>query len=158
MALGLQAVRLQGDSKFNSGWGYALPVLNYLITPTGFTTPTWVAIMARRPFSLLHLMWQLWPILERESLLHSHSGHNSHLVGLLQCDLLGAAIEEYAQLQLVQNTAVQVAMDSYHYSHITPMVWKPHWLPTLFQVQIKMLVAHLKLFEGLNICGSAFSQ
>lgn len=33
---------------------------------------------------------------------HSHSGHNRLSTGVFQCDHFGAALEEYAELQLIQ--------------------------------------------------------
>ena len=84
--------------------------------------------------------------------------------------LVGLSGELLNKLQLVQNNAAKMVTKTKKYDHVTPLLHKLHWLPTLWRIDYKILVLCFKAlknlapvyismtltFQGHDLCGITF--
>ena len=53
------------------------------------------------------------------------------------------------RLRLIQNTAARIVTLSKRFDHITPILFKLHWLPLNYRIHFKMLLLVYKCLNGL---------
>ena len=63
--------------------------------------------------------------------------------------LYGLKGNQLQKLQRVQNVAARVICNISRYVHISPSLYKPHWLPVSYQIQFKILLLVYKTLNGL---------
>lgn len=80
----------------------------------------------------------------------SHLCLSHFLVGLLQCALHGATIEDIWKLQLVQNDVAQKVLEALKVVHVTLLWGKLLWVASFSWVHFKMLVITLKALHGMG--------
>jgi len=66
---------------------------------------------------------------------------NSLLYGLPKCLI--------SQLQSIQNTAARIVTSTKKFDHITPALFRLHWLPVQFRISFKILLLVYKALHGL---------
>ena len=62
--------------------------------------------------------------------------------------LYGISKDQLSKLQRVQNAAARLIMDVGKYSHITPVLYKLHWLPVEARINFKLLLLTFKAIHG----------
>ena len=72
-----------------------------------------------------------------EKLIHAFVGSrldycNSLLVGIPETSL--------AKLQIVQNIAARILTGTRKYDHMTPVLYKLHWLPVKYRIEYKIIL------------------
>ena len=75
-----------------------------------------------------------------EKLIHAFVGSrldycNSLLVGIPETSL--------AKLQIVQNIAARILTGTRKYDHMTPVLYKLHWLPVKYRIEYKYKIIKL---------------
>ena len=63
--------------------------------------------------------------------------------------LYGLPATSLNQLQRVQNTAARLICNTPRFDHITPSLFKLHWLPIKFRINFKILLIAYKAIHGL---------
>ena len=53
------------------------------------------------------------------------------------------------RLRLIQNTAARIVILSKRFEHITPILFKLHWLPLGYRIHLKILLLVYKCLNGL---------
>ena len=56
---------------------------------------------------------------------------------------------QIAKLQRVQNAAARIILGIGKFSHITPALFEPHWLPVSLRIDYKILLLAFKCIYGL---------
>ena len=56
---------------------------------------------------------------------------------------------QISKLQRVQNAAARLIMDIPKFSHVPPVLYKLHWLPTAHHINLKILILTFKSIHGL---------
>jgi len=80
------------------------------------------------------------------NLLHARPGVHLMLPGLLQLTVFGISDRLLGRLQSVQNAAARLVKGACQCDHITPVLWRLHWLPVRQCVVFKIAgLAHQSL-------------
>ena len=61
----------------------------------------------------------------------------------------GLPSDQVRRLQLIQNTAARLVTRTRKHEHITPVVWRLHWLPARERIDYKVLLLAFKCLHGL---------
>ena len=81
-----------------------------------------------------------------EKLIHAFVGSrldycNSFLVGIPETSI--------AKLQRVQNIAARILTGTRKYDHMTPVLYKLHWLPVKYRIEYKIILMTYRALNGL---------
>ena len=63
--------------------------------------------------------------------------------------LYGLQQTQLSKLQRVQNTAARLICNVFRFDHISPALFKLHWLPVQFRIRFELLGTAFKTIHGL---------
>ena len=64
--------------------------------------------------------------------------------------LYGISDHNLNRLQRVQNSAARIVTNTSKYDHITPVLYKLHWLPVRYRIHYKIILTTFKAIHGLS--------
>ena len=121
-----------------------------------------IAKVAHQAFYHIRQVKQLAPYLSQDDL--ATVIHETVTSRLDYCNSLYAGLPSTLtqKLQLIQNTAARVLMNTPWKSHIRPTLQQLHWLPVEFRIKFKVFVLTFKAIRGsgpayLRDCLSLYS-
>ena len=81
-----------------------------------------------------------------EKLVHAFVGSRLDYCNSL---LVGIPVTFLAKLQRVQNIAARILTGTRKYDHMTPVLYKLHWLPVKYRIEYKIILMTYRALNGL---------
>ncbi|KAF7238429.1 eIF-2-alpha kinase activator GCN1 [Varanus komodoensis] len=97
-----------------------------------------VIAVARSSFLQLQLILQLHPYLEDDCLAAVTHALVTSQLDFCNAPYVGLPLKTVWILQMVQNRAARLLTGTGHYSHITPVLYRLHWLPIEVRARFKL--------------------
>jgi len=116
----------------------------------GITFNTDISQLCKVSVFQLHHIAKLWPYIspkDTESLVYAFI--TSRRPRLLYIIFSGLPAHSISRLQYIQNSATRLLTYTKQTAHITPFLFKLHWLPVSSRITYKILILTLKSLNGL---------
>ena len=81
-----------------------------------------------------------------EKLIHLFAGSR---LDYCNCLLVGIPETSLAKLQRVQNIEARILIGTSKYDHMTPVLYKLHWLPVKYRIAYKIILMTYRALNGL---------
>ena len=109
---------------------------------------TQIAAVCKKASYNLYKLWQIRKYLDDdscESLVHAFITSHIDYCNSLYFNLPDSLLKK---LQLVQNSAARLVTRTPKYHHISPVLFKLHWLPVKYRINFKILLLTFKCLHG----------